>query len=313
MSNTKPCRKAFTETILELAKNNPKITVLATDSRGSVTLNEYADTLPEQFVEIGIAEQNMVGVAAGLACGGLKPFACAPACFLSARSFEQVKVDLAYSNTDVKLIGISGGVSYGALGTSHHSLQDIAMMRATAGLTVILPCDNRQTVQMTKVLADFIGPVYVRMGRGAVEDVYTDEDLPEFVIGKANTIREGNDITFIATGETVIIAKKASIELEKEGIRARVIDMHTLKPLDTDIILQAAEETGKIITIEEHYKAGGLGGAVAEVLVENTPVPMRLLGIADEQTVTGDSAEVFSHYGLTVENLCANARELINS
>ena len=311
MTNTKPCRKAFTETILELAKTKPEITVLATDSRGSVTLNEFADTLPEQFVEIGIAEQNMVGVAAGLACGGLKPFACAPACFLSARSFEQVKVDLAYSDTDVKLIGISGGVSYGALGTSHHSLQDIAMMRATAGLTVILPCDNRQTVQLTKTLVDFTGPVYVRMGRGAVENVYTDDNLPEFVIGKANTVREGKDITFIATGETVIIAKKASLELEKEGISARVIDMHTIKPLDTEIILKAAQETGKIVTIEEHYKTGGLGGAVAEILAENNPIPMRILGIADEQTVTGNSAEVFKHYGLTVGNLCNKAKELL--
>ena len=310
MTNNKPCRKVFTETILELAKKNPNIFILATDSRGSVTLNEFAQVLPEQFVEVGIAEQNMVGIAAGLACGGLKPFACAPACFLSARSFEQVKVDLAYSNTNVKLIGISGGVSYGALGTSHHSLQDIAMMRATAGMTVILPCDNRQTKQLTEALVDFEGPVYVRMGRGAVEDVY-DSEVP-FTIGKANTISKGNDVTIIATGETVIIGKKASEELTKEGISVRVIDMHTLKPLDNEIILKAAEETKHIITIEEHYTAGGLGGAVAELLAETIPTPMCLMGIPDEQTVTGNSAEVFKHYGLTVENLCSNVKKLIN-
>ncbi len=309
MSNSKPCRKVFTETILELAKKNPDIIVLATDSRGSVTLNEYAETLPEQFVEVGIAEQNMIGISAGLACGGLKPFACAPACFISARSFEQVKVDLAYSNTNVKLIGISGGVSYGALGTSHHSLQDIAMMRATAGMTVVLPCDNTQTKQLTEALVNYEGPVYVRMGRGAVEDVYETE-VP-FTIGKANTIAEGNDLTIIATGETVIIAKRAAKELAKEGIEARVLDMHTLKPLDTDAIIKAAKETGKIITIEEHYKFAGLGGAVAEILAEQNPTPMRLLGIADEQTVTGNSAEVFKHYGLTVENLCKNAKDLL--
>ena len=308
MINNKPCRKVFTETILELAKKNPDIIVLATDSRGSVTLNEYADTLPEQFIEIGIAEQNMVGVSAGLACGGLKPFACAPACFLSARSFEQIKVDLAYSNTNVKLIGISGGVSYGALGTSHHSLQDIAMMRATAGMTVILPCDNTQTRQLTEALVNFEGPVFVRMGRGAVEDVY-DSPVP-FKIGKANIIKEGSDVTIIATGETVIIAKKAGIKLAKEGISARVIDMHTIKPLDNSIILEAARKTGCIVTIEEHYAKGGLGGAVAELLAENNPVPMRILGIADEQTVTGNSAEVFKHYGLTVDNLYKNVKEL---
>ncbi len=309
MPNTKPCRKVFTETILELAKTHPEIMVLATDSRGSVTLNEFADSLPEQFIEIGIAEQNMVGVAAGLSCGGLKPFACAPACFISARSFEQVKVDLAYSNTNVKLIGISGGVSYGALGTSHHSLQDIAMMRATAGMTVVLPCDNIQTKQLTEALVDYEGPVYVRMGRGAVEDVYSSA-VP-FTIGKANLITDGQDLTIIATGETVLIAKKAAEKLKSEGISARVIDMHTLKPLDEEIILKAAEETGHIITIEEHYAKGGLGGAVAELLAVNNPTPMRILGIADEQTVTGNSAEVFQHYGLTVDNLCQNARDIL--
>ncbi len=309
MINNKPCRKIFTETILELAKDNPEIMVLATDSRGSVTLNEFAEKLPEQFIEIGIAEQNLVGVSAGLATGGLKPFACAPACFISARSFEQVKVDLAYSNTNVKLIGISGGVSYGALGTSHHSLQDIAMMRATAGMTVILPCDNTQTKQLTKTLVNFDGPVYVRMGRGAVEDVYEKE--AEFIIGKANQIVDGTDITIIGTGETVILAKKAAKELKKDGISARVLDMHTLKPLDTEAILTAAEETGKIITIEEHYALGGLGGAVAEILAVNKPTPMRILGIPDEQTVTGNSAEVFKHYGLTIKNLCKNAKELL--
>ena len=309
MINNKPCRKIFTETILELAKENPEIMVLATDSRGSVTLNEFAEKLPEQFIEIGIAEQNLVGVSAGLATGGLKPFACAPACFISARSFEQVKVDLAYSNTNVKLIGISGGVSYGALGTSHHSLQDIAMMRATAGMTVILPCDNTQTKQLTKTLVNFDGPVYVRMGRGAVEDVYEKE--AEFIIGKANQIADGTDITIIGTGETVILAKKAAKELKKDGISARVLDMHTLKPLDTEAILTAAEETGKIITIEEHYALGGLGGAVAEILAVNKPTPMRILGIPDEQTVTGNSAEVFKHYGLTIKNLCKNAKELL--
>ncbi len=305
-----PCRKAFTETILELAKKDKDIVVLTSDARGSVTLNDYADELPEQFVELGIAEQNMVGTAAGIALGGLKPFVCGPACFLSARSFEQVKVDMAYAGTNVKAIGVSGGVSYGALGTSHHSVQDIAVMRATAGLTVILPCDARQTREMTRQLASFDGPVYVRMGRGGVEDVYETDDVP-FTIGKANTLHEGDDITIIGCGETVRVALDAAILLGKQGVSARVLDMHTLKPLDEEAIIKAARETAKIITIEEHCVKGGLGGAVAEVLSQNEPTPLKILGIPDEQTVTGESAEVFKHYGLTAENVAKTAKEMV--
>lgn len=305
-----PCRKAFTETILELAKDDKDIVVLTTDARGSVTLGDFADQLPEQFVELGIAEQNMVGCASGLALSGLKPFVCAPACFLSARSFEQIKVDMAYAGTNVKAIGVSGGVSYGALGTSHHSLQDIAMMRATAGITVILPCDAHQTIAMTKKIANYDGPVYVRMGRGAVEDVYEIDDVP-FVIGKANTVHEGDDITIIGCGETVRIALDSAIELEGCGISARVLDMHTLKPIDEEAIIKAAKDTGEIITIEEHCVKGGLGGAVAEVLSQDIPIPLKIIGIPDEQTVTGNSAEVFRHYGLTVENVIKSAKKMV--
>ena len=305
-----PCRKAFTETILELAREDKDIIVLTSDARGSVTLNDFAAELPGQFVELGIAEQNMVGTAAGVALSGLKPFVCGPACFLSARSFEQVKVDMAYSNTNVKAIGVSGGVSYGSLGTSHHSVQDIAMMRATAGITIILPCDARQTREMTRRLADFKGPVYVRMGRGGVEDVYETDEVP-FEIGSANTVHEGGDITIIGCGETVRVALDAAIALEKQGVSARVLDMHTLKPLDEGAIIKAAKETGKIITIEEHCVNGGLGGAVAEVLSQNIPVPLKILGIPDEQTVTGESAEVFKHYGLTAENVANTAKAMV--
>ena len=305
-----PCRRAFTETILALAKEDKDIIVLTTDARGSVTLGEYAEQLPEQFVELGIAEQNMVGISAGFALSGYKPFVCAPACFLSARSFEQIKVDMAYAGTNVKAIGISGGVSYGALGTSHHSLQDIAMMRATAGMTVILPCDVRQTRAMTKKLVGHMGPVYVRMGRGAVADVYETDDAP-FEIGKANRLHEGEDITLIGCGETVRIALDAALGLKGEGISARVLDMHTLKPIDEAAIIKAAEETGGIITIEEHYEKGGLGGAVAEIVSQRHPVPLKIIGIPDEQTVTGDSAEVFRHYGLTAHNIIQSAKDMI--
>lgn len=305
-----PCKKAFTETILELARNDKDIVVLTSDARGSVTLNDYANELPEQFVELGIAEQNMVGIASGIALSGFKPFVCGPACFLTARSFEQVKVDMAYAGTNVKAIGVSGGVSYGALGTSHHSVQDIAMMRATAGITVILPCDARQTREMTRRLTNFEGPVYVRMGRGGVKDVYETDDMI-FEIGKANTLHEGDDITIIGCGEMVRVALDAAIALKKEGISAQVLDMHTIKPLDEEAILKVAKETSKIITIEEHCVNGGLGGAVSEVLSQNIPTLLKIMGIPDEQTVTGNSSEVFKHYGLTADNVAKTAKEMV--
>lgn len=307
-----PCRKAFTDTLLALAKRDGEIVALTSDARGSVTLEQFAQELPEQFVEVGIAEQNLVGIAAGLATCGKKSFVCGPACFLSARSLEQVKVDVAYTHTNVKIIGVSGGVSYGALGTSHHSLQDIAVMRAIPGISIVLPCDSHQTGKMTEVLAEYEGPVYVRMGRNAVPDVYAKGNAP-FQIGRANVLADGRDITLIGAGETVYHALQAARMLAEKGIGARVIDMHTIKPLDRDIIRKAAEETGRIITIEEHSIHSGLGAAVAEVVVQNHPIPMRILGIADEPTVTGSSPEVFRYYGLVAENICRTAMELLET
>lgn len=310
MTSTIPCRKMFTDTLLELAKKDKKIIVLTTDARGSVTLDKFAQELPQQFVEIGIAEQNSVGIGAGLATCHKKPFVCGPACFLSARSLEQVKVDAAYTHTNVKLIGVSGGVSYGALGTSHHSLQDIAVMRAIPGIAVVLPCDIYQTRKLVETLVEYDGPVYVRMGRNAVPDVYTEDNVP-FQLGRANRLLDGGDITIIGAGETVRIALDAGRLLQEKGIKARVVDMHTLKPLDEETILKAAAETGRIITIEEHNIHGGLGAAVAEVVAQNKPVPMKILGIPDEPTVTGTSAEVFNHYGLTAENAATIARKMV--
>lgn len=310
MNNTIPCRKVFTETLLELAKVDKDIVVLTSDARGSVTLEKFAEQLPGQFVEIGIAEQNSVGIGAGLATCGKKPFVCGPACFLSARSLEQVKVDVAYADTNVKIIGVSGGVSYGALGTSHHSLQDLAVMRAIPGITIILPCDTYQTRKMTEALAAYEGPVYVRMGRNAVPDVYETDEIP-FEIGKANVLLDGMDIAIIGSGETVRHALDAGLQLRGKGFGARVIDMHTIKPLDREVILKAASETKGIITIEEHSVHGGLGAAVAELVVQNRPVPMKILGIPDEPTITGTSQEVFRHYGLTGGNICEAALAML--
>lgn len=303
-------RQVICDTLVELAKNDKDIMVLTCDSRGSASMGNFANEYPSQFVEVGIAEQDAVGIAAGLATCGKKPYVASPACFLSMRSVEQVKVDVAYSKTNVKLVGISGGVSYGALGMTHHSLQDIAVMRAIPGIKVLLPADRFETKKMIEALNKDEGPAYIRIGRSAVEDVYDSEDF-EFEIGKGNVVCKGNDITIIATGETVKPAVDASKKLEERGIGCRVISMHTIKPLDEEIIIKAAKETKAIITIEEHSIYGGLGAAVSEVICQNSPTKMKIIGIADEAPVTGNSKEVFNYYGLTCDNLVKVAQEIL--
>lgn len=295
------CRKSFTDTLLELAKQDKDIIAVTTDARGSVTLNDFADQLPEQFVECGIAEQDAVGIAAGLAHSGKKVFACGPACFYVARSLEQVKVDLAYSENPVKILGVSGGVAYGALGATHHSLHDIAALRTFPGMNIVLPCDARQTRKLVKLLVDFPHPVYVRVGRTAVPDVYENDDF-DFQLGKANMLLDGKDLTIIGCGETVYHALQAGKMLKEQGISARVLDMSSLKPFDAEAIRKAAEETGRIITVEEHSQFGGLGAIVTETLSEN-PVPVRILGIPDENVVHGTNKEIFAHYGLDADGI----------
>jgi transketolase len=311
MTNSKkPCREVFTQTLLELAKDDRNIIAVTSDARGSVTLNRFAAELPDQFVEVGIAEQNAVGMGAGLAASGKKVFVCGPACFYSARSLEQIKVDVAYSKKNVKIIGVSGGVSYGALGSSHHSLHDISVMRTLPGLHVILPCDNTQTGILTRQMVNYPFPVYIRMGRGPVPDIYNDEKI-KMIIGKANILMEGNDISLIGTGETVFHCLEAGRILRSIGISARVIDMFTIKPVDRQAIIDAARETGKIITVEEHSIFGGLGAIVAEIVVQHHPVPVKIIGIPDENAVHGNSNEIFRHYGITGENIAGIAREFI--
>ena len=311
MQDTIPCRKAFTQTLLEQAKKDKSIMVVTTDARGSVTLNDFAAELPEQFIELGIAEQNAIGVGAGLTTTGFKPFVCGPACFLSSRSVEQIKLDVAYSHNNVKIIGVSGGVSYGALGSSHHSLHDIAVMRAFPDLSVILPCDIHQTRKMTEALCNHPGPVYVRMGRTAVPNVYNNGNIP-FQIGQANILNDGSDITLIGTGETVNIIIDAGKLLKKDNIHARVIDMHTIKPMDEKAVLNAAKQTGTIISVEEHSVLGGLGSAISEILIQNHPVPLKIMGIPDEYAVHGKSNEIFEYYGLTSDNIAKEAKKLLD-
>ncbi len=303
-------RQAISETLLDLAKKDRDILVLTSDSRGSASMVQFGKELPDQIVEVGIAEQNIVGMASGLAHSGKKPFVASPACFLSMRSIEQIKVDVAYSQTNVKLIGISGGVSYGALGMSHHSLQDLAVTRAIPGIDVMMPADRHEAKKMIEALVEYDRPVYVRIGRNPVEDSYLSEDY-DFQIGKAVTMKDGDDITIIATGETVRVALDAAEALFEQGIECRVINMHTIKPLDEEAIIKAAKETGKIITIEEHSIHGGLGAAVAEVVVQHQPVPVKIIGIPDEPAITGNTAQVFEYYGLSVENVKKIAVELL--
>ena len=303
-------RQVICDTLMGLAKDDKNIYVLTSDSRGSASMTNFANEFPKQFVEVGIAEQNLVGIAAGLATTGKKCFAASPACFLTMRSIEQVKVDVAYSNTNVKLIGISGGVSYGALGMSHHSLQDIAVMRAIPNMDIFLPADRFETEKLIRELVKYDKPAYIRIGRNPVDDVYESTDF-DFEIGKANVMREGKDITIIATGETVKPAIEASDELKELGIKCRVLNMHTIKPLDEEAIIKAAKETGHIITVEEHSIYGGLGAAVSEVVVQNAPVPMKIVGIKDEAAITGTSKEIFNYYGLSKENLVKLTKELI--
>ena len=305
------CRHAFSGALLELARKDRNVYAVCSDSRGSVTLDAFAKALPRQFVEAGIAEQDAVGMAAGLAKSGKRVFVCGPACFYAARSLDQVKVDVAYAGSDVKVIGISGGVSYGALGFTHHSLHDLAVMRAFPGLSVFLPCDNYQTAAVTRHLATHAGPAYVRLGRGPVADVYDEAHPATFIPGQAVLLHEGSDCTLIAAGEMVQPALGAARLLEAEGIGVRVLDCWSIKPLDAAAITRAARETGLLFTLEEHSLLGGLGAAVAEVVVQTCPVPMRILGFPDEFATAGSSAELFQHYGFTPAKVADRIREAL--
>lgn len=306
--NKIPNRQAICEVLMEKAKEDKNIVVLCSDSRGSASLAPFANEYPEQFVEVGIAEQNLVSIAAGLAKCGKKPFAASPACFLSTRSYEQAKVDCAYSNTNVTLIGISGGISYGALGMSHHSAQDIAAMSAIPNMRVYLPSDRFQTAKLIEALLQDEKPAYVRVGRNAVEDVYTENDCP-FEMDKATVITEGTDVAIIACGEMVSPSVRAAELLKAEGIRATVVDMYCVKPLDKEAIVKAAGNAKLVITVEEHAPFGGLGSMVSQVVAGECPKKVVNLALPDAPVITGTSKEVFDHYGLNAEGIAKTVKE----
>lgn len=308
MSVLHDCRKAFSDTLVALAEADPRIVAVANDSIGSSNLKEFKQRFPERLVNVGIAEQNMVGVAAGLANGGLVPFVCAASCFLTGRATEQVKVDLGYSKSNVKLCGMSSGVAYGELGPTHHSIEDLAWTRAIANMTVVVPADPFETAAAMRAAADYEGPVFLRLSRMPVPEVHPAGS--EFVIGRAARLRNGSDLTLIANGTMVCRALEAASLLERDGIRAAVLNLSTVRPLDRQAICDAAAR-GPIVTIEEHTVLGGLGGAVAEVVVQEHPVRMRLLGFPGEFAPTGSPAFLFEHFGLTPEGIRKAAQQLL--
>jgi transketolase len=300
----------FAATLVELAKADRNIIAVTSDSRGSGKLGPFGQALPTQLVEVGIAEQNLVGITAGLAACGKKSFGVSPACFLTARSLEQIKNDICYSDVPATLIGISSGVSYGALGSTHHSLHDLAALRAIHNISIVVPADNVETREAIRAAAKSEKPIYIRFGKAAMFGLHQPET--KFEIGKAIQLREGNDVAFIATGETVVHALLAAGQLAEQGLNCRVISMHTVKPLDTEDVLKSGHECRAVITVEEHSVHGGLGEACASVLMQaGVTVPFRIAGIPDEDTVTGAQADIFRHYGVSMEGLSKAALKLL--
>jgi transketolase len=308
----KPNLEIFSETLQRLASNNRSIIAVTSDSRGSGKLVPFGKAFPQQIVEVGIAEQNLVGIAAGLASCGKIVYAVSPACFLTARALEQIKNDVAYSDNPVKVIGISAGVSYGALGSTHHSLHDYAALRAINNIIISAPADNFETEQAIRLAASLEQPIYLRFGKKPMPSLKEVND-DTFAFGKGRIIREGNDVAIIATGETVYPALQAADKLKEHNITATVVSMHTIKPLDTGLLSAVAQRCKAVITVEEHSVNGGLGEACASFLLqEGIMRPFRIIGIPDEYTVTGSQQEIFDHYGINADGISKAALRLLN-
>jgi len=301
-------RGAFGKAIVELAEQYPELVVLDADLSGATMTKEFSKTYPDRFFNMCIAEANMVGVAAGLATCGKKPFAATFAMFAAGRAFEQVRNSVAYPHLNVKVVGSHGGLSVGEDGATHQCCEDFATMRSIPGMLVCCPCDGNEMKLAVKALLDYDGPAYLRLGRLAVETVTDAIEGYSFELGKGSVLREGGDVTIIAAGMMVQMALKAADILAEEGVSARVIDMHTIKPLDEELVLKAARETGTIVTTEEHNIIGGLGEAVAGYLSGVCPVPVVRHGVNDEFGRSGKAPLVLEHYGLTPEGIAAKAR-----
>jgi transketolase len=305
------CRDAYIHALEEMAAKDARVCVVANDSLSSAKLKHFKAKFPERFVNVGIAEQNMVGVGAGLANGGMIPYVCGAGCFLTGRAMEQVKVDLAYSQSNVKLCGMSPGMAYGQLGPSHHSIEDLAWTRILPNMTVVVPADPIETAAAMRYSLVHQGPMYLRISRMPVPRVHADGY--EFRLGKAVLLRDGHDVTVIASGVLAARALDAARRLAEHGISARVLNMSTVKPLDRAAVLDAAKTTRGIVTAEEALAAGGLGGAVAEVLAEEYPARMRILGLPDVFAPTGTAEFLLERFGLTAAGIEAVALDLLEN
>lgn len=305
------CRDAYSSELEALAAADPRIVAVVNDSVSSTKLKKFREKFPDRFVNVGIAEQNMVGVGAGLALGNMLPYVCGASCFLTARANEQVKVDLGYTNSNVKLCGMSSGMAYGELGPTHHSIEDFAFTRVIPNLAVVAPADSIETRAVMRYSAQHIGPMFLRISRVPVRNVMPADFV--FELGKAHTLRQGNDITLMANGILVERALDAAELLAANGIQARVLNMSSVKPLDREAILDAANSTRGIVTVEEHSIYGGLGGAVAEVVAQECPTRMKILGVPGVFAPTGSSEFLLEHFGLTSAGIAAAAQEILNS
>lgn len=301
-------RAAYGQTLVELASIEPNLVVLDADLSGSTMTKDFALANPDRFFNMGISEANMIGVAAGLAACGKKPFANSFAIFAAGRVWEQIRNSVAYTHLNVKIVGSHGGLSVGEDGATHQCIEDLAIMRAIPDMVVLCPCDGHEMRQAVRALMKYDGPVYMRLGRLAVETVTDTVEDYHFEIGKGTVLRRGTDVTIVAVGMMVQMALKAAELLADKGIEARIIDMHTIKPLDEALLLTAAKETGAVVTTEEHNTLGGLGGAVSEFLSANYPVPVIRHGVEDQFGRSGKAEEVLKAYGLTPEKIAEKAQ-----
>ena len=312
--NKIPNRQAICETLMSHAKEDKDIIALCSDSRGSASMTPFFAAYPDQSVEVGIAEQNLVSIAAGMAHCGKKAYCFSPACFLSTRSYEQAKIDVAYSNTNVKLIGISGGISYGELGMSHHSAQDIAAMSAIPNMRVYLPSDRFQTAKLIEALLKDTKPAYIRVGRNPVEDIYTEDDCP-FELDKATVLKYGNGArkaVLVSCGEMVRPAIEAAKLLAEDGMSVTVLDMYCVKPFDEKALLESIEDADVVLSIEEHAPLGGLGSVVASVVAANNPKKVIQMALPDDHVITGKSKAVFDYYGLNAAGIVEKIKGYIH-
>ena len=304
-----PTRNGFGEGLLELGKTNKDIVVLCADLTDSTRAGWFKKEFPDRFFGFGVAEQDMYSAAAGLSLTGKIPFACTFGVFASGRAWDQVRISIAYMNLNVKVIGTHGGISVGPDGATHQAIEEISLMRILPNMTVLVPADAIEAKKATIAAARHNGPVYIRLGRNPAPLVTKESD--PFVIGKANILKDGKDITIIACGHTLIESKKAAAILEKEGISAKIINLHTPKPIDRAAILKAAGETGAIVTVEEHLLAGGMGSAVAEVLIEENPVPVKMVAMRDTFGESGEPLELLKKFKLMTEDIVLAAKEAL--